>query len=61
MIKLFTTRIEANDEDENVLFILKTFDELTCEIEFKSFLTNSNVSEILDAIKKGVALLELEN
>lgn len=61
MIKLFPTRIEANDEDNNVLFILKTFDEHSCEIKFKSLLTNSNISEILDAIKKGVALLELEN
>jgi hypothetical protein len=54
MIKLFPTRIEANDEDGNVMFILKTFDEGACEIEFKSFLSNSNVSEIIGAIKKGV-------
>lgn len=60
MIKLFPTHIEANDEDNNVLFILKTFDESSCEIEFKSLLTNYNVTEILDAIKKGVAMLELE-
>lgn len=60
MINLYPTQVEASDKDGNVIFILKTFDESACEIEFKGIISNSNLSDIFDAIKKGVALLELE-
>lgn len=60
MIKIFPTRIEANNEIGDVIFILNTIDENICDLEFKSHISNSNICEILDAIKRGVEMLELE-
>jgi hypothetical protein len=61
MIELYPVVIEAVDDNQIIAFRLRTFDRYTCElIEFKSLISNSNLREILDAIKKGVEILELE-
>lgn len=59
MIKVYPTRIEAADEDGNVLFILDMEDANCCTIQIKNplLLSNENLEKVLTAVRRGVSML----
>lgn len=63
MIDVYPTRIEACDEDKNVLFILEMEDAHCCTIQIKNplMLSNSNLEKVLTAVRSGVKMLGLED
>lgn len=63
MIDVYPTRIEACDEDKNVLFILEMEDAHCCTIQIKNplMLSNGNLEQVLTAVRRGVQMLELED
>ena len=63
MIDIYPTRIEAVDEDQNVLFVLSTEDAQCCTMHIKSpiLLSKQNLEQTLTAIRRGVQMLELED
>jgi len=62
MISVYATKVEAVDEDLNVLFTLEMIDEAACTIEVKKpmVLSNGNLEEVLEAVRQAVNMLELE-
>lgn len=63
MIDVYPTRIEACDEDKNVLFILEMEDAHCCTIQVKNplMLSNGNLEQVLTAVRRGVHMLGLED
>lgn len=63
MIDIYPTRIEACDEDKNVLFILEMEDAHCCTIQIKNplMLSNGNLEKVLTAVRRGVSMLGLED
>jgi hypothetical protein len=63
MIDVYPTRIEACDEDKNVLFILEMEDQYCCTLQIKNplLLSNSNMEKVLTAVRSGVKMLGLED
>ncbi len=63
MINVYPTRIEATDEDHNVLFVLETQDANCCTIEIKNpmILSNGNLEGVLNAVRRGVRMLKMED
>jgi hypothetical protein len=63
MIDVYPTRIEAVDEDKNVLFILQMEDAHCCTLHIKDpvTLSNSNLEQVLTAVRRGVQMLGLED
>jgi hypothetical protein len=63
MIDVYPTRIEACDEDKNVLFILEMEDQYCCTLQIKNplLLSNSNLEKVLTAVRSGVKMLRLED
>lgn len=63
MISIYPTRIEARDEDKNVLFILHTEDAHCCTIHIKEplLLSNGNLEQVLTAVRSAVQMLGLED
>ena len=63
MIYVYPTRIEACDEDKNVLFILEMEDAHCCTIQIKNplMLSNGNLEQVLTAVRRGVHMLGLED
>lgn len=63
MINVYPTRIEACDEDKNVLFILEMEDQYCCTLQIKNpmLLSNSNLEKVLTAVRSGVKMLGLED
>jgi len=63
MIDVYPTRIEAVDEDHNVLFILQLEDGGCCTMHIKSplLLDQSNLEKVLTAVRRGVQMLGLED
>lgn len=63
MINVYPTRIEACDEDNNVLFILEMEDQYCCTLQIKNplLLSNSNLEKVLTAVRSGVKMLGLED
>jgi hypothetical protein len=63
MIDIYPTRIEAVDEDHNVLFILQLEDGGCCTMHIKSplLLDQSNLEQVLTAVRRGVHMLGLED
>ena len=59
-ITLYPTRIEAVDKAGDLVFHLETFDEYTCKLDMNGVIGPNNLDDVLDAIKRGVAMLELE-
>ena len=59
-ITIYPTRIEAVDETGDLVFHLETFDEHTCRLEMRGLISPNNLDDVLEAIKRGVAMLELE-
>lgn len=62
MINVYPVRVEATDEDHNVLFCLQTQDEHCCTIEVRNplILGHDNLEQVLTAVRRGVAMLELK-
>jgi hypothetical protein len=63
MIDVYPTRIEACDEDGEVLFVLSTEDAQCCTMHIKSpiLLSNVNLEQVLTAVRSGVKMLGLED
>jgi hypothetical protein len=63
MIDVYPTRIEAVDEDKNVLFVLQMEDAHCCTIEIKNplVLSNHNLEQVLTAVRRAVQMLGLED
>jgi hypothetical protein len=63
MINVYPTRIEATDEDHNVLFILQMEDAHCCTLHIRSpiLLSNANLEQVLTAVRSGVKMLGLED
>jgi hypothetical protein len=63
MIDVYPTRIEAVDEDQNVLFVLSTEDSHCCTMHVRSpiALSNANLEQVLTAVRRGVQMLRLED
>jgi hypothetical protein len=63
MIDVYPTRIEAVDEDGDVLFVLSTEDRDCCTIHVKTpiLLSNRNLEQVLTAVRRGVKMLGLED
>jgi hypothetical protein len=63
MIDVYPTRIEAVDEDQNVLFVLSTEDPCCCTMHIKSpiLLSNENLEQVLTAVRRGVQMLGLDD
>ena len=63
MIDVYPTRIEAADEDGNILFALQMEDSSCCIIEINNplVLSNGNLENVLTAVRRGVNMLGLED
>jgi hypothetical protein len=63
MINVYPTRIEAVDEDKNILFVLQVEDTHCCTMHIRSpiLLSNSNLEQVLTAVRRGVQMLGLED
>ena len=63
MIDVYPTRIEAVDEDQNVLFSLNMEDSHCCTMHIRSpiALSNANLEQVLTAVRSGVQMLRLED
>jgi hypothetical protein len=59
-IILYPTRIEAVDEAGQAMFHLESFDEHTCSLKFDGLIGPDNLTEVLDAIRAGVEMLDLK-
>ena len=62
MIDVYPTRIEAVDEDKNVLFVLQMEDAHCCTLHIRNpvALSNGNLEQVLTAVRRGVQILNLE-
>lgn len=63
MIKVYPTRMEAEDEDGNLLFAIQREDLSVCTIEVVNplFLHKGNLEEVLTAVRRAVHELGLED
>lgn len=63
MIKVYPTRIEAEDENHNVLFSINMEDANCCTLHIKDpiLLNNQNLEQVLTAVRSGVKMLGLED
>jgi hypothetical protein len=63
MINVYPTRIEAEDKDHNVLFILQMEDAHCCTMHIRSpiLLSNANLEQVLTAVRSGVKMLGLDD
>jgi hypothetical protein len=63
MIDVYPTRIEAVDEDGNVLFVLSTEDSHCCTMHVRApiLLSKQNLEQVLTAVRSGVKMLGLED
>jgi hypothetical protein len=63
MIDVYPTRIEAVDEDKNVLFVLSTEDAQCCTMHVRApiLLHKQNLEKVLTAVRRGVQMLGLED
>jgi hypothetical protein len=63
MINVYPTRIEATDEDGDVLFVLSTEDAGCCTMHVRSpiLLSKHNLEQVLTAVRSGVKMLGLED
>lgn len=63
MINVYPTRIEAADEDGDILFSLNMEDAQCCTIHIRQpiLLHNRNLEQVLTAVRRGVQMLGLED
>ena len=62
MINVYATEVKAVDRDENLLFTLEIFDAHCCSMSITNslLLDSGNLEETLDAVRRGVKLLGIE-
>jgi hypothetical protein len=62
MIRVDVTEVQAVDSDNNLLFTLKIEDEYCCTMQVTRplLLSNGNLDEVMDAVRRGVQMLSLE-
>jgi hypothetical protein len=62
MIDVYTTVVQAVDEDQNILFTLEMQDAHCCTMTITNalLLSYENLEETLEAVRAGVKLLKLE-
>lgn len=60
MINVYPIKIEAVNENHDLMFRLEAFDEYCATIEIKTSISHSNIDELFAAIREGVDLLRLE-
>lgn len=61
MIDVYPVKIEAVDQEtKEVMFTMETFDECAATIEMKTTLGPSNIHQIVAAMRRAVAMLELK-
>jgi hypothetical protein len=58
-IRVYPVKIEAVDENDELMFTLETFDEYVAHLNVKVMLGEDNLEEFIGALRKGVTLLEL--
>jgi hypothetical protein len=63
MIDIYPTRVEAVDEEGQVLFILHLEDGGCCTMHIRSpiLLDQSNLEKVLTAVRRGMQMLGLED
>jgi hypothetical protein len=63
MINVYPTRVEAVDEDGDLLFVLSAEGEHCCTIHVKKpiLLSNQNLEQLLTAVRRAVQMLELKD
>lgn len=63
MINVYPTRIEATDEDDNILFVLNREDSHCCTMHIQQpiLLASTNLEKVLTAVRSGVKMLGLED
>ena len=59
-IQIYPTRVEAVNKCGDLMFNLETFDEHTCKLDMNGLIGPNNLDDVLDAIRRGVAMLELD-
>lgn len=58
MVILYPTVVEGYHPDDEVLFVIKTFDKNSFELEMKTFITTECWPEIAKAIEKALMRME---
>ena len=63
MISVYATKVEAMDDDNNILFTLEMQDENCCTMTITQslLLSNDNLEETLEAVRNSMKLLNLTN
>lgn len=60
MIKLYPTKIEAYDENKDLMFVMEAIDNDAAKIDFKGAIKPNNIDELVEAMRRAVQMLELE-
>lgn len=62
MISVYATKVEAVDEDHNILFTLEMQDKHCCTMTVKQslLLSNDNLEETLESVRHAMILLNLD-
>ena len=60
MIEIYPIEIEAVNEVGDPFFKLKSFDEYSATLTVDSLISPNNIEEFCDALRKALALLQLE-
>jgi len=61
MIKIYPVSIEAVDEMDECLFKLETFDERSATLKVTTLITNGNIDEFCNSLKRALIMLDLEH
>ncbi len=60
MIDVHPIEVQALDEDKQLMFTLKTIDENCALIEMKCLVNPHNIDQLTAAMRRALALLDLE-
>lgn len=60
MIKIYPIEIEAVDDDGELVFKLKSYDENSASLTVNALISHGNVDDFCRALGKAVIMLELE-
>jgi hypothetical protein len=61
MIEVKATQVQAIDEDSELLFTLSVFDTNCAVIEMKCLVDSKNIDQLTAAVRRALALLDLES
>jgi hypothetical protein len=61
MIDVHATEVQALDEGKTVMFTLKTFDAECAFIEMNCHINSQNIDQLTAAMRRALALLDLES